>query len=413
VALLDSDSLGGVDDEVTLTIGGAGTVRIAESYEVKQAVFTQPNGYAIRLGNADTARKLLEYGTPNTPTELRINGRLQQTGWTDGPDLSSGGGAGSTVTIHGRDATAVVHDPYVQADQTFGSSLSYGELTGQVLDIVVPRSYTLVYSNAANRQAVTGATVKLSTPDDLKAALAAPKNKQRTAKFGSKWWEFLKKEHEEAGIFLWASADGNFILSQPHAGQAPIYRIAREYGKTRNTVSVESCSFRNSTVGRFSSYEVRARGGGKAAAAIAAPNAPPDIKPALVGSGGSTGRKQHVGVFTDDEMVAWGIERPWTHIHSKATTPAQCEFYARRECAKNRHENWNLVYTVAGHSTVSMDGRSRIVWGVDTIVQVKDEIIGVSGDFWIEAVTFRRGPDGTSTELTLMRPADLIFGEVV
>lgn len=406
MALLDSNSLGGVDDEVTLTIGGAGTVRIAESYEVKQAIFTQPNGYAIRLGNSEAARKLLAYGKPNTPTELRINGRLQQTGWTDGPELSSSASAGTTVTIHGRDALAVVHDPYVRADQTFGSSLSYGELTGQVLDIVVPRSYTLVYSNAANRQATTGASIQLSAPDDLKAALAAPKSKQRTAKFGSKWWEFLKKEHQEAGIFLWATADGNFVLSQPHAGQAPIYRIAREYGKTRNTVSVTSCQFKNSSVGRFSSYEVRARGGGKAATAIASPNGPSGGA-----SGGGTGRRQHVGVYTDDEMVAWGIDRPWTNLHAKATSPAQCDFIARRECAKNRHENWNLVYTVAGHSTVSMDGRSRVVWGVDTIVQVKDEIIGVEGDFWIEAVTFKRGPDGTSTELILQRPVDLIFGE--
>jgi prophage tail gpP-like protein len=410
MSVLDSDNLGGVNDEVTLTIGGAGTTRICESYEVKQSIFTQPNGYAIRLGSAETAKKILEFATPNTATELRINGLLQQTGWTDGPELSSGGG-GTIVTIHGRDATAVVHDPYFEADKNFGSSLSIGELTGEVLDLVVPRSYTLVYSNAANRQSQTGGTVNLTAPDDLKAALTSPKNKQRSAKFGHKVWEFLRHEHEQAGLFLWATADGNFILSQPHAAQKPLYRIVRQYGLTRNVVSVENISWKNVATGRFSSYEVRARGGGKSAVAISAPQAPPDVQPALTGSGGPTGRKQHVGRVVDDEMVAWGINRPWTNIHGKATTPAACEFLARRERAKRRADNWNLVYLVPGHSTVSLDGGSRIVWAVDTMVEVVDEILNIRGTFYIESLTFKRGPDGTATELTLLRPEDLIFGE--
>lgn len=412
MGVLDSDSLGGIHDEVTLTIGGVGTTRIAESYEVKQAIFTQPCGYAIRLGSSDTARKLLSYATPNTPTELHINGLLQQTGWIDGPDLTSSAQAGTTVTVHGRDALAFVTDPYIEADRSFGN-LSLGELTDEVLGVCVPRTYALIYTNAANRKGLSGASsISVTAPDDIRAALTAPKAKQHTAKFGQKWWEFLKKEHDEAGVFLWADAAGDFILAQPNGSQSPIARIAREYGKTRNTVSVSNYSYRNSTVGRFSSYEVRSRGGGKSSAAIAAPNAPPDIKPALIGSGGSSGRKQHAGKFFDDEMVAWGFNRPWTHIHAHATDPKRCEFYARRECAKRRAESWNLTYTVAGHSTVSLDGGSRIVWAVDTIVEVVDEIIGVRGNFYVESVTFRRGPDGTSTELSLLRPADLVFGEV-
>lgn len=412
MAILDSDNLGGVNDVVELTIGDAGTTRVCESYEVKQSIFTQPNGYAIRLGSSDTAKKLLGYAKPNTKTELRINGRLQQTGWTDGPEVSSNGNGGTTVTIHGRDATAVVHDPDFEADHNFGSSLSIGELTSQVLDLVVDRSYTLVYSNAANREKQSGGTVSLTVPDDLKAALTSPKNKQRSAKFGSKVWQFLKHEHEQAGLFLWATADGNFILSQPHAGQRPLYRIVRQYGQTRNRVSVEVVSYKNVTTGRFSSYEVRSRGGGKAATAVSAPNAPADIKPALVGSAGSTGRKQHVGIYVDQEMVDYGIVRPRTIINPKATTPAACEFLARRECAKDRAANWNLVYSVPGHSTVSLDGGSRIVWAVDTMVEVVDEILDLRGSFYIEGLTFRRGPDGTATELTLLRPEDLVFGDI-
>jgi prophage tail gpP-like protein len=54
----------------------------------------------------------------------------------------------------------------------------------------------------------------------------------------------------------------------------------------------------------------------------------------------------------------------------------------------------------------------RAVWAPDTVVRVLDDEHGISGDFWIEGVTFRGSSShGTTTELTLMRPEDLVFGE--
>jgi hypothetical protein len=49
------------------------------------------------------------------------------------------------------------------------------------------------------------------------------------------------------------------------------------------------------------------------------------------------------------------------------------------------------------------------VWAPDTIVDVDDDEFGISGQFWVESVTFKRPP--TTTTLVLMRPSDLVFGE--
>jgi prophage tail gpP-like protein len=54
----------------------------------------------------------------------------------------------------------------------------------------------------------------------------------------------------------------------------------------------------------------------------------------------------------------------------------------------------------------------RSVWAPDTVVRVLDDEHAIAGDFWIEGVTFRGSTShGTETELTLMRPEDLVFGE--
>ena len=68
-----------------------------------------------------------------------------------------------------------------------------------------------------------------------------------------------------------------------------------------------------------------------------------------------------------------------------------------------------LSYTLAGHTTPRIGGRDRVVWAVDTVVEVDDQELGIAGTFWIEAVEFSRGPE-TNTTITLMRPGDLVFG---
>src|SRR5262249_54808500 len=156
----------------------------------------------------------------------------------------------------------------------------------------------------------------------------------------------VKRILDRAGLFLWATARGDFVLSAPNAKQKPSYRIVRQRGNDRNAVNVTNARHKNETTGRFSEALIFARGGGR-----------------------KFGRQNTAGQFVDDEMVTFGYNRPLVFKDANVTNPEQAEFYARRKLAEARRAGWQLVYTVAGHTTPSLNGGQRAVWAPDTVVE--------------------------------------------
>lgn len=414
----NSDALGGIEDDVQLKIGDAGTLYLAESYDVRQAFFTSsPNVWAVRLGVATGQKQLLELTKPRTPIELYVGGTLQQTGWSDGYEADADANGGTTVTMHGRDAMADLHDAYVRADRHF-KNMSFLELTNAVLTEAVGPNFTLFdKGNSGNRLKATGGSntpaAKGNAPAVITPALTSAQGKDLRAKFGEKWRDFLGKQLGRAGIFLITGVAGEFILCAPDTKQKPMCRILRESGKTRNMVSVRKARLKNTSTTRFAFYEVHGRKGGTATNGIAIPpDAPEDVKAALIAAA-ATGSKRMSTSFADPEMVAWGYppSRAYAHKDPNATSVKQALFYARKRCAEDRRANWQLSYEVSGHTTPALGSGKRVTWAIDTMVEVYDEDFGINGNFWIESVQFKRDSNGTTTNLVLMRPEDLIFGE--
>src|SRR5690606_1974001 len=63
-----------------------------------------------------------------------------------------------------------------------------------------------------------------------------------TAKVGTKFLDFLQEQYVKAGLFLWSTPDGEWVLSEPNSDQAPSYRIVRERGQPRNSGNVVTAS---------------------------------------------------------------------------------------------------------------------------------------------------------------------------
>jgi prophage tail gpP-like protein len=386
--MADSDSLGAVDDAVRVTLGGSEAL-IVESYEIHQAVLTQPAAFNLRMGYGDVVQTLAAQWPPHTPFTLSIGQVLQQTGFTDGYELAGNDNA-TEITVRGRDNLAQLHDAYVTADISY-SNLSFADLVAKVLDDSGYELRTLRYTNAANRSVMAGVGVKeTAAPRDASTEQATgPIQKALQAKVGERRYEFLTRVLATAGFFLWCASDGTFILSEPNANQTPTYQIVRQRNATRNLVSVSHASLRVDTTHRFSEAIIYARGGGRKFA-----------------------RQRSKGSFTDDEVIGWGITaRPFVARDANVTNQDQADFYARRKLAESRRAGWQLEYTVTGHTTAALAG-GRAVWTPDTVVTVDDDEFGIHENLWIEGVTFRRDESGgTSTQLTLMRPSDLIFAE--
>lgn len=381
----DSDSLGVGPDAVRLTLGDEDVV-IAESWEIKQSILTQPAAFSIRIGWGDVAAQLIKKYPPRTPFTLSIGNVVQQSGAIDAIRCDAATGA-TTLTIRGRDSLAPLHDAYITADESLQDA-TFGDVVAKALTASGIEDFTLQTSNAANRKAITGVgVVQIADPDGGENPQTQKINRVLQCKVGERQYHHVKKCLDRAGLFLWASTTLNFfILSEPNAKQRPAYRIVRQRGADRNAVNVISATFNNDTAGRYSEAIVYAKGGGK-----------------------KFGRVTTSGAFVDDEMFNLGFTRPMVLKDATVTNAEQAEFYARRKLAETRRAGWQLSYTLAGHSTPSLIGGQRAVWAVDTVVEVDDEEFGLQGQFYIESVEFRRGPE-TTTVLTLQRPQDLIFG---
>ena len=92
----------------------------------------------------------------------------------------------------------------------------------------------------------------------------------------------------------------------------------------------------------------------------------------------------------------------------------QAEYLARRKAAEDRRNGWELTYTLRGHTwpLIGEEGKSGIL-AIDTVFEVFDEEYEISGLFWCAQVTHRDEGQGKRTEITLMRPADLLYGDDV
>ncbi len=380
------DVTGNIDDDAVVIEFNEYEAVALESYEVRRSIFTQPSTFSIRLGWGGVTKELLAVLPPLLQVRLRINGCLQQTAVID--DIEAEDSVGATeINISGRDVLSFLHDACIESEIALKDE-SYQSLVEKALNAVLGEgSYTLTTSNEAGRKLSSGIGVRQTAPGaDPAENTTGPTDKILKANLGERWYDFVKRQLDRAGLFLWASGDGSYVLSEPNITQDPSYRILRRRGQTRSEVNVKRARFRNATSQRFSEAIICGRGPGK-----------------------KSGRAQVQGAFVDEEMFDIGMRRPLVKRDSNITNKEQAEFYARRKLAEARRVGWNLNYTVAGHTIPSLAGGARAVWTPDTIVEVDDDEYGIKGKYYLESVTYRRNPQ-TETDLVLVRPNDMIFG---
>lgn len=390
-------------DKVRLVLGGE-ELAIVEGYEIREGILNQPSTFALKLGHGGVTRELLEKYPENTPFQLFIGPAPIQYGFIDGPETGDGSGA-TQVTFEGSDLGSRIHEAYVSSDLSFPADTTYTELLRHALKAVGLGDAFIHPDNDANRKSHAGAMVVATAPTIEETTLEDGSASQQivpgtsrtvyqsvTAKFGTRWGEFLKTQFDHGGLFWWADCSGGFVITSPSRQQEPVYRIVRRRGITNAPVNVLRHNFKKNIRKRFTKCVVAGHGGGR-----------------------NFGRTKNQGEYVDEEMAALlGGEDVKTlqHHDPKARDPKAAFAMARRKIAEANRNGWQLNYTVAGHTAPSLlgGGESRAVWTPDTMVEVDDDELGLKGLFYIEACTHSRGPQTTST-IHLMRPQDLIFAD--
>jgi prophage tail gpP-like protein len=460
---------GAVEDSVRIDLGGQ-TCAIVEQYEVKQSFFTQPSAWSVTVGSGETAYALLSRFPARTSFALHVGPVLVMTGTTDGYTVSDGSGA-TTLTLRGRDQLAPLIDADAEADRSY-SGASWTQVVTEQMSAAGIEEFTLFGDNAANRSSVAGVALgggggastaalrasanvaemrrikakqeadilalkgtagptlaivtpgkptqlvrqgitvvdgfrPAAVPEQTAPAPAPAKDKALKIKAGEQRYNWLRGHMAKAGLFLFAAAgEDTYVLAQPDTSTRPVARLLRQRGGTpdangiaqgsqaaaaRLAVNVLRVRHRNETTGRHTRYVVHGRGGR-----------------------GAAGRGSLRGEFVDEEMRALGFPDTLVKVEAEreVKSDAQAAYEARRLCMTARREGWEYVATVQGHSYPALvRPGERGVWAVDTMVEVLDDELGIRMPLWVADVAFRRGADGSTTELTLHRPGDLVFGD--
>lgn len=411
-----SDLIGALDDSVRLQLGND-EIFTAESWDVTESVFAQPNSWAIRLGSgyvaADVlARYPLGKNQQRTPFALYVGGAPQMSGYLGGRGAQQPPGGATTVVFHGRDALQPLHDTFVDAHQDF-SNYTYVDLVVFCLKrcgINVTKDPNgpaprLLAENDANRAIKAGVSFRKQGNktvlhiDDILAGRGLNPGileHRQEAKVNETWHHTVRRYIDRAGLFLWATASGDFVLGQPHAAQPPIYAIVRDPATSASQgvggqrfPAVIAMDFNDDASHRHSTVTVYGRGGGKKA-----------------------GRAKALVAEADSEMVEFGYGLQTMTYHDVGVkTPYEASFFANRKLAEERRDGWRLDYTISGHTLPAIDGSGdRYVVTADTTVQVIDNELGINGVYYISDVRRQRSEGGTITHFRVARPSDLVFG---
>jgi prophage tail gpP-like protein len=404
-----ADDIGNTSDQITLTLNGS-QVLIAEAYEIRLSFFEQPSTFSITLGSGDQAKFFLQNFGPNIPFTLAVGNLPLFVGLTTAIEVN-GDVNGTTTTIHGRDGMSALLETRLVADKCF-SAATYTGLVQAVLDDLKLKQFVLITDTngvSDNRKKCAGVPVQvLEVPPELADLLTTPlpQKPQVQGKAGEVAYHYLKRELERAAMFLRCGADGSYILSAPFPKQAPLYNLVRQRGASPNLVNVISHRFRFDTVGRSAHYVVLGRGGG-APTTASSPVLDGDLADLNLAVGA---RGPIKGSFDDPEMVELGYTNFWVKKDKHVTSSKQADFLAHRKAAQDQRHGFELTYKVSGHTVPAIAG-GRAAWTVDTIVNVQDDELGLSGPFWIENVSMRRDMGGgTTTEIKLLKPDYLVFG---
>jgi len=441
-----------LDDEVTITLTEQNETRRCKEYSVKCSVFQQPSAFTLTTGDsASLAADIVAKHGPGDPFALRIQrvGTASdfdvalQTGRLDAADIPETDE--TVVEMRGRDNMAALWDDFFIQEDSFTEATFYDLTATQLKAVGFDPDLWLLTGETARKKAITNANAGMvrsgsapvrtgtTTVQELDVMwawkpsagggaalgavgeLSAPRadNPSTDAKevqvegvtggqptveiktlkalVGRRRYEWLKEQYKRVGLFLWTIPSGHFALSTPNTSQEPAFRLTRILDGSPRENNILSGGLRNDTTQRFAHTLVFGRAGG-----------------------GKDGRRRIVGRYTDTEMIdKYRLIKRIAYDEADIKTQKAADYLARRYAADARRNSRSLVYTVSGHSAISLDhpGQRRPFY-VNSMIHVIDQKTGIDGDFYLGDIEFKRSmSEGTITRLTLYWPEDLVFAE--
>ena len=357
---MPSNSAGG--DSVALQITGHRIERFL-SYSVEADLYTADDAFSLELARPEIAIKR------GQRCELYVNGGLELTGIIDKVSRKYDK-QGLTMRVEGRDLMGLLVDSCCEKFVTVeGKKLS--ELAEMLLENVpfINRKGIIYQENIIGK--LHGKKKTVDSPD-----LGYMDTPQRISQIepGMTIFEVLKTYAASRGLMFFALADGTFVFGRPKAKGEPVFTLTCSKSGGGNILEGEEI---DDISKRFSKVTVIGQQQGQDDFGIDA-----------------TKINSPSGVAQDPDFPFY---KPCvTKDNNDSQSP---ELHARFLMEQQRHQGYQLHYTVQGHS---QNGKN---WRINELCRVKDEILGVDGVYLIYGRTMGRSrQSGTTTSLKLGPP---------
>ena len=377
--------------DVQLTIAGQ-EVGNLQTYDVQVGIFSQPSTFTTTFGWGQSVGKLIKNVTPYLPFKLKVGDKPCFSGRIG--KITVREGEGTEVVLSGKDNLGDLFRYKIDRDLQFTKTTYVGLLKEVLTRIgVSPQIILGDAATIANKRA--GAPVRrygivlnpLTDEFEIKESVSSINNSV-VARLGDTYYSFLKTYFDRASLFLWSGTDNEFVLSRPNTKQEPLYQIVRnrDSDSLRNRVNAKLIEYTQDIEDRHSQIRINAR----------------------VGSA-KAGRTTFIGSVDDEEILSYGLKNFRSVRDKNSNNPKQADDMAKRILAEERRKGTKLIYVVAGHRTKSLKG-GEVIYTPDTMINVRDEELDIDEPWYIEDCRYQRnGGSGTTTQLTLVKPAHLVF----
>ena len=392
------------------------------SYRYNENFLTPSDSFSFVLEDAYFDAVTQAAVIPGAKVTLSIEGNVQCTGYIDSVEKHASRSAGTVWTINGRDVLGQAVDSGIDPSFTFKAGLTLDQFLAAVFaPFGWPNITNFNDDNSGKRGVISGQKrpAQISKKGKILKKFALHQLRPY-AREGA--YEFAARVCQRQGLWIWPSADGQqLIVGKPDFEQSPITLLQRLNNGQGTNVLEGSVKYDVSNQPNIIVADGHGGGGEFGHSKLQAYMVNPAVqyRPLGVFSGASDSKADADFAafrtrFSRAQPIApkhpYGFAPLYTptlrvmYLHDdESKTPEELTNYLYREMALKIRQSVSANYTVYGHGQLALDG-SFTPWTVNTIVDVQDEVGGLSEPMWVLGRTFnksRRG--GTTTDLELIR----------
>lgn len=340
------------------------------SYKIEADIYTADDAFTLELANPETAIKT------GQRCELYVNGQLELTGISD-RRIRRYDKAGLKLTVEGRDLMGLLVDSHCETFPTVQGKKLKALAEMLLKDIPFVNRMPVIYHDEAAqiRGKLKG---KKKTVDNPLAGFQDTPQALAHIEAGMTVFEVLRTYAASRGVMFWAMPDGTMVFGKPRATGEPQFSITMSRdGSNNNATHAEET---DDISKRFSRVTVLGQQQGQDDFGMAAD------------------KILTKGIAVD---AAFPFRKPFvTKDNNDAQSP---KMRARFLLEKQRHEGYQLAYTVPGHS---QNGRN---WQINELCRVKDDILGIDGVYLIYGRTLELSRQTGKTTTIKLGPPGLIM----